>query len=207
MRKNVGSMGKAFHVGHGVRCGIFAALLASRGFTVDPDIIEGVEDGVEGHERFGMADTFNGFGNHDLDKIERGLGREWELAANTTIVRAAGFRLDPPDGQHLRQAALRRFCRRSVRPSSPVILQAITMSTGDMARSARRWIVPKVCARGSERRALQSIGSPCSMQDARAASSGTCVVSSEWPSEPIQFSINLRKTMSGCSPTACRGSS
>jgi 2-methylcitrate dehydratase PrpD len=87
VRKNVGSMGKAFHVGHGVRCGIFAALLASAGFKVDPDIIEGVEDGVEGHERFGMADTFNGIGNYDLEKMERGLGREWELAANTTVVR------------------------------------------------------------------------------------------------------------------------
>ena len=87
VRKNVGSMGKAFHVGHGVRCGIFAALLASGGFKVDPDVIEGVEDGVEGHERFGMADTFNGIGNYDLAKMERGLGSEWELAANTTVVR------------------------------------------------------------------------------------------------------------------------
>ena len=48
LRKNVGSMGKPFHVGHGIRCGIFAALLAARGYTVDPNIIEGVEDGVEG---------------------------------------------------------------------------------------------------------------------------------------------------------------
>jgi 2-methylcitrate dehydratase PrpD len=87
VRKNVGSMGKAFHVGHGVRCGIFAALLASRGFTVDPNVIEGVEDGVEGHERFGMADTFNGIGNYDLEKMVRGLGTDWELAANTTVVR------------------------------------------------------------------------------------------------------------------------
>jgi 2-methylcitrate dehydratase PrpD len=87
VRKNVGSMGKAFHVGHGVRCGIFAALLASGGYKVDPDIIEGVEDGVEGHERFGMADTFNGIGNYDLEKMQRGLGSEWELAANTTVVR------------------------------------------------------------------------------------------------------------------------
>ena len=87
VRKNVGSMGKAFHVGHGVRCGIFAAVLASGGFQVDPDILEGVEDGVAGHERFGMADTFNGIGNYDLARMERGLGREWELAANTTVVR------------------------------------------------------------------------------------------------------------------------
>jgi 2-methylcitrate dehydratase PrpD len=87
LRKNVGSMGKPFHVGHGIRCGIFAALLAARGYKVDPDIIEGVEDGVEGHERFGMADTFNGVGNYDLSKMEEGLGRSWHLADNQTVVR------------------------------------------------------------------------------------------------------------------------
>lgn len=87
VRKNVGSMGKAFHVGHGVRCGIFALLLAADGFKVDPDIIEGREDGVEGHDRFGLADTFNGVGNYRLEKMEEGLGTGWELEKNTTIVR------------------------------------------------------------------------------------------------------------------------
>jgi 2-methylcitrate dehydratase PrpD len=87
LRKNVGSMGKPFHVGHGIRCGIFAALLAARGYKVDPDIIEGVEDGAEGHERFGMADTFNGVGNYDLRKMAEGLGRSWHLAENQTVVR------------------------------------------------------------------------------------------------------------------------
>jgi len=87
LRKNVGSMGKPFHVGHGIRCGIFAALLAARGYEVDPDIIEGVEDGIEGHVRFGMADTFNGVGNYDLAKMEVGLGRSWQLAENQTVVR------------------------------------------------------------------------------------------------------------------------
>lgn len=87
LRKNVGSMGKPFHVGHGIRCGIFAALLASRDYLVDPDIIEGVEDGVQGHERFGMADTFNGLGNYDLLKMEEGLGRDWHIAENQTVVR------------------------------------------------------------------------------------------------------------------------
>jgi 2-methylcitrate dehydratase PrpD len=87
LRKNVGSMGKPFHVGHGVRCGIFAALLAARGYQVDPDIIEGIEDGVQGHERFGMADTFNGVGNYDLAKMAQGLGRSWHLAENQTVVR------------------------------------------------------------------------------------------------------------------------
>lgn len=87
VRKNVGSQGKAFHIGHGVRCGIFAVLLAMEGFKVDPDIIEGREDGVEGHDRFGLADTFNGLGNYSLEKMEAGLGQEWELERNTTIVR------------------------------------------------------------------------------------------------------------------------
>jgi 2-methylcitrate dehydratase PrpD len=40
LRKNVGSMGKAFHVGLGARNGAFAAFLAQRGYLVDPDIIE-----------------------------------------------------------------------------------------------------------------------------------------------------------------------
>ena len=87
LRKNVGSMGKPFHVGHGIRCGIFAALLAARGYQVDPDIIEGVEDGIAGHDRFGMADTFNGVGNYDLDKMDAGLGTQWQLADNVTVVR------------------------------------------------------------------------------------------------------------------------
>lgn len=86
IRKNVGSMGKAFHVGHGARCGVFAALLAQRGFRVDPDIIEGSGVG-EGHDRFGFADTFNGLGSYDLAKMHRAPGEPWELARNTTIVR------------------------------------------------------------------------------------------------------------------------
>ncbi len=88
VRKNVGSMCKAFHVGHGVRCGVFAVLLANAGFKVDPDIIEGVDDkGVNGHARFGMADTFNGIGNYRLEKMTESLGNHWELAENTTLVR------------------------------------------------------------------------------------------------------------------------
>jgi 2-methylcitrate dehydratase PrpD len=87
IRKNVGSMGKAFHVGHAVRCGIFSALLASRGFKVDPDAIEGVDDGIDGHVRFGLAETFNGAGNYSLEKMAQDLGQAWELADNTTVVR------------------------------------------------------------------------------------------------------------------------
>lgn len=87
VRKNVGSMGKAFHVGNGVRAGLLAVLLARSGFEVDPDIIEGSDAVADGHERFGLADTFNGLGNHRLERIVDDLGGPFELGRNTTMVR------------------------------------------------------------------------------------------------------------------------
>jgi 2-methylcitrate dehydratase PrpD len=87
VRKNVGTMGKAFHVGHGVRSGIFAAQLAQEGFTVDPDIIEGADGGGEGHQRFGLADTFSGIGKYRLHLMVEDLGGTLEVARNTTMVR------------------------------------------------------------------------------------------------------------------------
>lgn len=87
VRKNVGSMGKAFHVGNGVRAGIFAALLARNQFKVDPDIIEGSDEVADGHERFGLADTFNGIGNYRLERMIENLGTSFELSRNTTMVR------------------------------------------------------------------------------------------------------------------------
>jgi len=88
LRKNVGSMGKAFHVGHGVRAGIFATIVASHGYQVDPDIIEGADDGgVEGHQRFGLVDAFAGTGNYRVDRMLGGLGTGFELSRDTTMVR------------------------------------------------------------------------------------------------------------------------
>jgi 2-methylcitrate dehydratase PrpD len=88
VRKNVGSMGKAFHVGHGVRSGIFAALLAKQGFKVDPDIIEGSDEGGEGHQRFGLADSYNGIGNYRLNLMTDGLGTDTlEVGRDTTMLR------------------------------------------------------------------------------------------------------------------------
>jgi 2-methylcitrate dehydratase PrpD len=86
VRKNVGSMAKPFHIGHSARCGVFAALLAQRGFKADLEIIEGSGAG-EGHDRFGFADTFNGLGNYRLDQMVHAIGEEWELAKNTAFVR------------------------------------------------------------------------------------------------------------------------
>lgn len=88
LRKNVGSMGKAFHVGNGVRAGIFATIAARHGFQVDPDIIEGSDDGGgEGHQRFGLVDAFAGIGNYRADRMVGGLGNGFELSRDTTMVR------------------------------------------------------------------------------------------------------------------------
>ena len=86
LRKNVGSMGKAFHVGHGARCGVFATLLAERGYKMDPDIFEPSEIDVGGHEKFGLAVCFSGEDGYDLSRMTEELGTRWELAENTTIV-------------------------------------------------------------------------------------------------------------------------
>ncbi|MDB5808948.1 MAG: hypothetical protein JWN94_1070 [Betaproteobacteria bacterium] len=88
VRKNVGTMGKAFHVGHGVRAGIFAALLAQADFNVDPDIIEGADGGGgEGHQRFGLADTFSGLGKYRAHLMVENLVGPLEVGRNTTMVR------------------------------------------------------------------------------------------------------------------------
>jgi 2-methylcitrate dehydratase PrpD len=87
VRKNVGSMGKAFHVGHGVRNGLVSAMLAAEGFKVDPNIVEGGAQSGEGHERFGLADTFNGLGNHRLNLMTDDLGLALEVGRDTTMLR------------------------------------------------------------------------------------------------------------------------
>src|SRR6185312_2193401 len=40
LRRNQGTMTKALHAGNGAQDGVHAALLAQRGFTGDPDILE-----------------------------------------------------------------------------------------------------------------------------------------------------------------------
>ena len=87
VRKNVGSMGKAFHAGNAVRAALFAANLAEQGYQVDPDIIEGSDESGEGHQRFGLADAFNGIGNYRLDEMVNRLGEGYALSRNITVVR------------------------------------------------------------------------------------------------------------------------
>jgi 2-methylcitrate dehydratase PrpD len=86
IRKNVGSAGKAFHIGNGVRAGLQAAVLAANGFEVDPDAIEGIAHG-HGHERFGFAESFAGSGNYDLAKMVGNLGGEFALTRIPNMVR------------------------------------------------------------------------------------------------------------------------
>jgi 2-methylcitrate dehydratase PrpD len=86
LRKNVGSMGKALHVGLGARNGAFAALLAQRGYQVDPDIIEPSPTAIGGHQQFGLAEAISGSGGYDLATMVDGLGTRWELTSGSTIV-------------------------------------------------------------------------------------------------------------------------
>jgi len=86
IRKNVGSAGKAFHIGNGVRSGLLAASLARNGFEVDPDIIEGMDKG-QGHQRFGLADSYAGSRNYSLERMVDGLGGEFVLTRIPTMVR------------------------------------------------------------------------------------------------------------------------
>lgn len=86
IRKNVGSAGKAFHIGNGVRSGLQAATLAANGFEVDPDAIEGLSRG-HGHERFGLLESYAGPGNYDFERMVENLGGEFALTRIPTMVR------------------------------------------------------------------------------------------------------------------------
>lgn len=77
LRRNFGTMAKPFHPGHASRSGVVAAKLAARGFTADPDIIEG---------RQGYADNFGG-AKCDLPAVTRFLGTLYYLASEGTRIK------------------------------------------------------------------------------------------------------------------------
>ena len=60
VKGNFGTMTKPLHVGHCARSGLYAALLAQRGFTANPDVLE--------HEQ-GFLTVYNGAGNYVVDKL------------------------------------------------------------------------------------------------------------------------------------------
>ncbi len=77
LRRNFGTMTKPFHPGHAARSGVVAAKLAARGFTADPDIIEG---------RQGYADNFGGT-KCNLPAVTQFLGKFYHLATEGTRIK------------------------------------------------------------------------------------------------------------------------
>jgi 2-methylcitrate dehydratase PrpD len=66
---NFGTMTKPFHAGHAGRNGVVAAMLAQKGFTSAPDVLE-----VHGGYGYALAKTY------DFDGIRDRLGDPWEIA-------------------------------------------------------------------------------------------------------------------------------
>ncbi len=70
VKANFGTMTKPLHVGHCSRNGMFAALLASEGFTANAGALE---------HRQGFLHVFNGEGNFDADAILRDWAQPWDI--------------------------------------------------------------------------------------------------------------------------------
>jgi len=77
LRRNFGTMTKPFHPGQVARNGIIAAKLAAKGFTADPDIIEG---------RQGYADNFGG-SKCNIPAITKFLGKVYFLEEDGTRIK------------------------------------------------------------------------------------------------------------------------
>ena len=70
VKANFGTMTKPLHVGQSARNGLYAALLASEGFTSSTDAIE---------HRQGFLRVFNGEGNFTTDPIVAEWGKPWDI--------------------------------------------------------------------------------------------------------------------------------
>jgi 2-methylcitrate dehydratase PrpD len=81
IHRQQGSMVKPFHAANAARNGVEAALLAERGFTADPAIIEAPR---------GFCDTFFGPGTCDYKKMIAGLGKPYFLESP-----GLGLKLNP----------------------------------------------------------------------------------------------------------------
>ena len=77
LRRNFGTMTKPFHPGQVARNGIIAAKLAAKGYTSDPDIIEG---------RQGYADNFGG-AKCNIPAMTKFLGKVWFLEEEGTRIK------------------------------------------------------------------------------------------------------------------------
>lgn len=70
LKQNFGTMTKPLHVGQAAKNGVLAALLASRGWTADREILEG---------HFGFCNLFAGRGSYDLRDMTENLGRPFDV--------------------------------------------------------------------------------------------------------------------------------
>lgn len=77
LRRNFGTMTKPFHPGQASRNGVIAAKLAAKGYTADPEIIEG---------RQGYADNFGG-AKCNIPAMTKFLGKLWFLEAEGTRIK------------------------------------------------------------------------------------------------------------------------
>lgn len=77
LRRNFGTMTKPFHPGQAARNGVIAAKLAARGYTSDPDIIEG---------RQGYADNFGG-DKCNIPMMTKFLGKLYYLEEEGTRIK------------------------------------------------------------------------------------------------------------------------
>ena len=84
LRESFGSMNKSFNPGRAAANGLFAAILASKGFTSSDGMIEA---------KRGWANTIST--KQDYREITDGLGQRWETALNTYKPFACGIILHP----------------------------------------------------------------------------------------------------------------
>ena len=76
IQKNFGTMTKPLHAGLAARNGVFAALLAQRGFTADPDALGGEQ---------GFLRAFKGAGDYTEELVCAQLGKTYALARGLVI--------------------------------------------------------------------------------------------------------------------------
>jgi len=138
LRRNFGTMTKPFHPGNAARSGIVAAKLAARGFTADPDIIEG---------RQGYADNFGGV-KCDVPAVSQFLGDFYYLASE-------GTRIKPwpcCGGNHQTLTGLRDLMHTyEIKPEAVALIEHIGPNvpcTGALLRDeVRRGLEGKFCLR------------------------------------------------------------
>ncbi len=70
IKQNFGTMTKPLHVGQAAKNGVLSALLASRGWTADREILEG---------HFGFCNLFAGRGLYDLKDLTENLGKPFDV--------------------------------------------------------------------------------------------------------------------------------